>query len=215
MFDTEWHRLLKQPQFEVIESFFLPVDAEQINAAKRAFESCLESWFQVVRSQTACAASAQLNFVPPAELSLLLNREVHADQVADVASALVDLPLAESDPDALAPTIYAGFAEAVAFLDGFVELSQFYAAENQAPVRQVIRKIAQLLRWRFFFLSDQRAHVTGHNASEDGRSVATIVLDRYLHIFHVSATESFQRYLRKIIDGWMGLQGEQFAYASA
>ncbi len=71
-------------------------------------------------------------------------------------------------------------------------------------VLHLIRKVAQLLRWRFFFFQTQNTSFT-----------SLTLLDKYLRVFEVPVRQDFREYLRELIDDWSSYQRTQTAVAGA
>jgi hypothetical protein len=122
----------------------------------------------------------------------------------DLASALTDAPDEPLRPNEIAnKLVIAGYGECIDFLDSFRSTAQYlYSAFGDGTLAP-IRKIAQLLRWRFFFFQSQTPTFNSF-------------LEKYIDSVGVSSDSAvlFRSHVSSVCRYWIDNQEPLMAYAA-
>lgn len=167
------------------------------------FNSYFARWFYIARSASANDAMAVLNFARPDDLERGFQLKVDIEELAEALASERDL--LQMPPGMSFGSVYAGYGELVDFLDSFQSLSERFLAIYGSRTQGITRKVAQLLRWRFFFF-------------ESRTPLFYLFLDRYLDILGVIDSASRKQF-RLRVDGlakaWAGMQASRAAEVGA
>jgi hypothetical protein len=203
IFDTDWLAVLSRTDWMVMIPLVSISDPGELKILKRVFQSCLTYWSQISRSVSARAATTQFTFGPFEQLERTLDATVQIEDVADALTRRYEsLSVQSIVPLAF---VYAGYGESIEFLDGFRGLAHRYLAIYGSAAQGLLRKIGQLLRWRFFFFQSQ----TGLFDS---------FLEKYLDVLQISEPESrdqFRRYVKQLANDWAAYQAGHVTTAGA
>jgi hypothetical protein len=189
LLDPDWALLLSPTS----RSRRLPELPSVGDEVAHAFEASLASSIQLSRNPAATAAVAIFDFDQGYDIEDYLNVKATMEDVAEAMAS-------ESGIDKNTGTIamgamYGGFGELMNFLEQFREL-RLYLANDDAS-KELFRKVARLLRWRFHFLEQQNP-------------LYHQFVSRYLDILGVEDAESrvqFQTHLKALTTDWREMQG--------
>jgi hypothetical protein len=168
----------------------------EVDSGLDAFAAFFPRSVNLSRTETANTAVAIVNFDRSDDIESYLAEEVSLDEVSEALNLDrgVDTPIA---------ALYAGYGELITFLDCFRETQAHFPGEESAT--EIVRRIAQLLRWRFHFIEQQS-------------ELHEKFLDRYLDVLRVQDVEArnqFRQYVGDLADFWHGQQGPTLALAGA
>lgn len=194
LFDTEWLRILNREGWLDISPPLGAINEDQVAVAREVFASLLLMSSQFNRNPTAASTAAHLCFSSPGDLSNYLQTTVEPDEIgAAIALEQYDPSASESQRAAI---LYAGYGECIDFLDAFRGTAEYYVQLHPETIRAVIRKTAQLLRWRFFFF---QSHTTEFE----------YLLEKYLDNLRVSDRDqrnAFSGYVNALCQYWAAYQ---------
>ena len=134
--------------------------------------------------------------------------ELHPDDVAEALAASGDVSSISGIIDRtglLASSVYAGYGEIIEFLDVFETVVNRYRSLYGAAIEGMTRKIAQLMRWRFFFFQSRTVFLSAF-------------IEKYLDILQISSKDTrdgFRRYVQQVTADWDGYQARRRAQAGA
>jgi hypothetical protein len=199
LFDTEWLEYVRAITWvRTIPELHRQADMER---AANAFEACLLRTLCLSRTPAANAAVAIFDFDRVDDIESYLALDVSIEDLSEAIAA--DAGIDEESGDILTGSLYGGFGEMINFLDGFLETRHSFQADDVADA--LFRKVAQLLRWRFYFI-------------ENKSDLYHPFVNRYLDILGVgdyALRATFRSHLDSLAVEWRGMQGPALAAANA
>jgi hypothetical protein len=154
-------------------------------------------FLQLSRTGTAGAAIAVLNFDQADDIESYLRRSVKLPELSDAMGA--GLGIDSKSGDIPIGSLYGGFGELTQFLDNFRETTTrtlTLVGDDWTSINELIRLIAQLLRWRFYFIEQSPLLYKFVSAYLDA-----------LEIDDPGTRARFQIYIKSLAENWGEMQG--------